>query len=368
MASEQHAKTKALEAPSGRGRRILFVGEQWAGSNAASVARALRRAGHIVAVVDPQIVRLEGDSPLRLRVAGRLLQKWLREEVGRQVLLAADSFAVDLMVVYKGNLLPRAALEAVKARGVYCINIWPDVSVTDQGPEILECLPLYDRFLTTKSFGPKDLRAHGIVTASEFVPDVCDPESERVVEPQEADLASMGCDAGFIGTWTPKKARFLRSLVEHAPDIRIRVWGNQWTGQMCSLGGLAKAVEGRAVVGDLYALAVACTKINIALLREIRPGASSGDLTTSRTFEIPACGGFMLHERTDEVLNFFEEGAEIACFSDEGELVDKVRYYLTHESEREKMRRAAHERCVCQYSVDGLAAFIIRRYQEDTGE
>jgi spore maturation protein CgeB len=91
-------------------------------------------------------------------------------------------------------------------------------------------------------------------------------------------------------------------------------------------------------------------------------------LTTSRTFEIPACGGFMLHERTDEVLNFFEEGAEIACFSDEVELVDKVRYYLTHESEREKMRRAAHERCVCHYSVDGLAAFIIRRYQEDTGE
>jgi spore maturation protein CgeB len=205
------------------------------------------------------------------------------------------------------------------------------------------------------------------VTASEFVPDVCDPEGERVVEPQEADLASMGCDAGFIGTWTPKKELYLRALVERAPDIRIRVWGNQWTGQMRSLGGLAKAIEGRAVVGDLYALAVACTKVNIALLREIRAGASSGDLTTSRTFEIPACGGFMLHERTDEVLSFFEEGSEIACFSDELELVDKVRYYLLHDSEREKMRRAAHQRCVYQYNVDGLASHILRRYHEDTG-
>jgi hypothetical protein len=349
-----------------RSRRVLFVGDHWSGSNAASVERALRRAGHIVAVVDPQILRLENDPPLPLRVAGRLLRRWLRQEVGRQVMMAAESFAADLMVVYKGNLLPGWALESVKARGIYCLNIWPDVSVTVHGREILECLPLYDRILTTKSFGPRDLREHGIATPGEFMPDVYDPDLERVVEPQKADLAVMGCDAGFIGTWSPKKARYLRRLVEQAPDIRIRVWGNQWADRVSPTEELARVVEGHPVAGDLYALALACTTINIALLSEVRPGASSGDLTTSRTFEIPACGGFMLHERTDEVLTFFKEDTEIACFADEVELVDKVRYYLTHEAERERMRRAAHERCVAEYSVDGLAAHIIRRFEEDT--
>ncbi len=349
-----------------RPRRILFVGEHWSGSNAASVERALRRAGHIVAVVDPQILRLENDPPLWLRAAGRLLRRWLRDEVGRQLLVTADSFAVDLMVVYKGNLLPRWALESVKTRGIYCLNIWPDVSVTDQGSETLECLALYDRILTTKSFGPRDLRDQGIAAPSEFVPDAYDPDMERVVQPQETDLEIMGCDVGFIGTWTPKKERYLRSVVEQAPDLHVRVWGNQWAGRMSSLGRLARVVEGRPVAGDLYALAIACTKINMAILTEIRSGASSGDLTTSRTFEIPACRGFMLHERTNEVLSFFEEGTEIACFGAEGEMLDKVRYYLKHDAEREKMRRAAYERCISDYSVDGLAARIIRRYEEDT--
>jgi len=270
------------------------------------------------------------------------------------------------MVVYKGNLLPRWALESVKTRGIYCLNIWPDVSVTDQGSETLECLALYDRILTTKSFGPRDLRDQGIAAPSEFVPDAYDPDMERVVQPQETDLEIMGCDVGFIGTWTPKKERYLRSVVEQAPDLHVRVWGNQWAGRMSSLGRLARVVEGRPVAGDLYALAIACTKINMAILTEIRSGASSGDLTTSRTFEIPACRGFMLHERTNEVLSFFEEGTEIACFGAEGEMLDKVRYYLKHDAEREKMRRAAYERCISDYSVDGLAARIIRRYEEDT--
>jgi spore maturation protein CgeB len=350
-----------------RSRRILFVGEQWGGSNAASVERALRRAGHVVAVVDPLVLRLDNDPPFHLRVARRLLRKWVLEEVGRQVLIAAKSFAADLMVVYKGNLLPRWALESVKARGVYCLNVWPDVSVTVHGSEIPECLPLYDRILTTKSFGPGDLRALGIATPTEFVPDVYDPDMERMVAPQERDLAVMGCDVGFIGTWSPKKTRFLRAVAERAPDVRLRVWGTQWAGQSRSLDDLAGAVQGYSVIGDLYALAIACTTINVGLLSERRPGASSGDLTTSRTFEIPACGGFMLHERTDEVLSFFTEGTEIACFGDEVELVEKIRYYLAHDQEREKMRRAAHERCIAEYSVDGLAEGIIRRYEEDTG-
>jgi spore maturation protein CgeB len=56
---------------------------------------------------------------------------------------------------------------------------------------------------------------------------------------------------------------------------------------------------------------------------------------------------------------------EIACFGDERELVSKIRYYLVRDAEREKMRHAAHERCVTNYKVDGLADHIIRRYEED---
>lgn len=47
------------------------------------------------------------------------------------------------------------------------------------------------------------------------------------------------------------------------------------------------------------------------------------------TFEIPACSGFMLHESSDEILEFFEESREIAFFSTPDESREKIDYYLS---------------------------------------
>jgi spore maturation protein CgeB len=93
-------------------------------------------------------------------------------------------------------------------------------------------------------------------------------------------------------------------------------------------------------------------------------GASQGDETTTRTYEIPACGGFMLHERTDEVLELFEEGKEMACFGSIQELAEKINFYLAHPEERESIARAGYERCVPAYSYDHRMAEIIKWHVE----
>jgi spore maturation protein CgeB len=63
-----------------------------------------------------------------------------------------------------------------------------------------------------------------------------------------------------------------------------------------------------------------------------------------RTFEVPACGAFMLAERTPEHQEYFREGEEVGYFSSPAELVEKVRYYLTHDNERQCMAEAAYRK------------------------
>jgi spore maturation protein CgeB len=70
--------------------------------------------------------------------------------------------------------------------------------------------------------------------------------------------------------------------------------------------------------------------------------------------EIPACGGFMLAERTAEHLELFDEGLEAEFFASDDELIDKCRRYLGDEDARGAIARRGHERCIASgYSNAG---------------
>lgn len=65
-----------------------------------------------------------------------------------------------------------------------------------------------------------------------------------------------------------------------------------------------------------------------------------------RDFEVPMSGGFYMTEYFDELEEFFDIGKEIVCYANKEDLVDKINYYLKHDSEREKIRKAGYERCL----------------------
>jgi len=131
----------------------------------------------------------------------------------------------------------------------------------------------------------------------------------------------------FIGTWSPKKEDVLSALASERPNLRLRVWGAQW-GKAQTSGPLAKHLERRAVVGTEYVRAIVASTINLGILSEQRAGATAGDQITSRTFHTPACGAFLLHERTEEVLEIFQDGSSIVCYGDLAEMIARIDEYL----------------------------------------
>jgi len=64
-----------------------------------------------------------------------------------------------------------------------------------------------------------------------------------------------------------------------------------------------------------------------------------------RDFEVPMSGGFYMVEWMEELEEFFDIGKEIVCYTGKEDMVDKIEYYLGHDSERERIRRAGCKRC-----------------------
>ena len=81
----------------------------------------------------------------------------------------------------------------------------------------------------------------------------------------------------------------------------------------------------------------------------------------TRTFQIPALGAFMLHERNDVVTALFEEGVEAEFFGSEDELLAKCRHYLGNPQERQRIAEAGRRRCERSgYSeIDRVRAFAV---------
>jgi spore maturation protein CgeB len=342
--------------------RIVYLGPQAHGTNSGALAKALRRRGHLVQPVDPDLFLPKwGRGPLA-RFIGRMTRGFASRELNKRILQECDALRPDIFFVFKGPALLPETLEKVKhSSGACAVLFFPDVSVYAHGDLIPKCLPHYDHIFTTKTFGVADLRKIGI-TQSEFLPHAFDPDVHRELSDIAAASISLRCDASFIGTWSPKKEAILAQLKRLLPDINLKIWGNQW--EKIADKGLEPIIVGTGIDGEAYALAIQSSTINIAILSEARQGASSGDQITSRTFHIPASGGFMLHERTDELQQYFTEDAEVACFATPEELAEKIRFYLEHPQKRELIRREGHLRCVAEDSMDRRATLIEARLYE----
>lgn len=64
---------------------------------------------------------------------------------------------------------------------------------------------------------------------------------------------------------------------------------------------------------------------------------------------IALCGAFVLSEYAPGIEKLFNIGNEIDVFHDEEELIEKARFYLTHESLREEMAVRAYARAASEY-------------------
>jgi len=322
--------------------KIVFVGPLWYGATCLQRMQALRQLGH-------QILPVDTESEWVRHKSQGFIYRAKRKFLGPSDLVNANQNLIQLLVKHNVDVLflnkaltikPKT-LRIIRQRSPKTIIVGysPDdmAGRHNQSRQFLHGLPLYDIFFTTKSYGVKELRELGCPQVA-FIVNGYDEQTHRPVPVTSQDRLRFGGAVGFIGDYERERAEAIIYLAENS--IPVRVWGPNWN-RKCKLSHPNVKIEGRPLWGDEYVKAICCFDINLNFLRRI-----NRDLQTSRSVEIPACGAFMLAERTDEHLKLFEEDKEAVFFSSNEEMLEKTRYYLAHPQQRKAIAECGRQRCL----------------------
>lgn len=348
--------------------RILYLGDIAPGQTAGMRMRALERLGHTTIGVNTNEPWWRAGW-LSRQVQRRLQRGPAIHRVNDAVLGAASAFRPDLVWADKQEFLRAETVEALRAQGAAVVHFTPDPYFTLDWKRTRlmdEALKSFDALVYCKSYERSQYEALGKPLA--YMPlGYCD----EVHRPLASDGARWSCGVGFLGGWEPRRQRLLHAVAASGADVKVfgGHWefleDGRWTPRRALIlrqlaGGeqfafhrddmLARAHQGGEVYADDYARALTGARIGLGFLRRVCP-----DQHTTRTFEIPACGSLLLADRTPEHQAFFEEGREAEFFEGEDELVDKARFYSTHEPARARVAAAGLRRC-----IDGRYAYVHR--------
>lgn len=263
------------------------------------------------------------------RVTGRSI--W-RSFFNREILRKAAELRPDVALIVKGaGVLPSVLREIKQRWGTKLINFSTDspFNLATTSSSILRSLPEYDLHATPRTSTIDKLRRSGAKNVI-YLPFGYHPTVHFPVASQyRADLT-------FIGAADHQRVSFLREVVSRLPDLTCHLYGLGWQEDE----RLSKLYRGFAI-GPMFRQVVCGSTINLNLVRE-----PNGDGHTMRTFELPACRGFVLASRTAEHRALIPQLNE-ALFSSAAECVELVRLYLSTPIVREQAKERAHK-CVIE--------------------
>ena len=314
------------------------------------------------------------------------------KELLRQIRAAHAIKPVDLFFsyFYDACILPEA-IEEIKSMGIKTVNWYCNGSY--QLHLVSEIAHHYDWCLVPEKFRLKDYVAMGARPI--YCQEAANP---NIYKPYDLPVEF---DVTFVGQAYGDRPEYINYLLEQGIDVRVWGWGwhnfssetqarrrptpitralqigralmtkQGWQAVSRRLGLLLEpnappAVRSRqsepitlpaSILGDTLS---DIEMIQMYSRSKINLGFSSCGNTHEtgerilqvrlRDFEVPMSGGFYMVEHMEELEEFFNIGKEIVCYTDKQDLSDKIKYYLKHDDERERIRKAGHERCLRDHS------------------
>lgn len=192
-------------------------------------------------------------------------------------------------------------------------------------------------FVTTGGEHLKELKSEGNRVA--FFPNIADSSIERSRNfekgREDLELDFLYCGRDYSKARTSR----IKSIVESLPDLRREVWG--------TLGN--PALTGQAYYDKL---AEAAMSLNLSHREDI-PMYTSGRMT-----QLTGCGILTFCPKTPGIDLLFRED-EVVYYDQDKDLIEKIKYYATHDEERMNTARKGWERVHVSFNPERVTRYML---------
>ena len=163
-------------------------------------------------------------------------------------------------------------------------------------------------------------------------------------------------DVCFIGHYEEDNRLSYINTILNDPSITLYIRGPGWGNT--SVQSKFKDNLNIGLIGSKYSSMIRQSRIGLAFF-----SALNEDLYTRRVFEIPACGTFLLAPRTHVMQSIFEEDKEAVFFSTKEEMLDKIKFYLAHNTLREQIALSGYNRSIASgYDIKSRLKALLNHY------
>lgn len=312
-------------------RIILLVSPSMAPQNSLEVfyEKAFNALGlHVILVRTKHHVNIfdKVKQQVRKRISMHSRRGLKPDYHGYELLDLAENIRPYFTIVFRGERLTRevvVGLNNFSSEG--CLCIYSDNPFIIPGKDVYQLTDVFQAYRIIFVFsrqlipifyqlGAKDVR---------WLPFAHDPETHFPCRPTHNIITPII----YFGTWGPLQEWWLGMLVEHG----LSIFGTNWE-NLPKENQLQTCWKKGRGIGLAMGAEVSQASIVFNMVR-----AEAGCGSTMKTFEIPACGGFMLTNRTEEQEEFFKDKFECIYYDCVEDLKEKIYFYIKNNSERRRI-------------------------------
>ena len=338
--------------------RILYASTLSEGDTALHRVWALERLGHTVVRFNASEYRLS--QAFLHKVAFRLVMGPHIQRLNRDLLAVAAREQVEVLIADKLLELQPGTLRELRKRGMVTASYMIDNAFgprQDPGWRLYRRdLCEFDLHITQRDVSVQDLLARGVRDVLK-IQTAYEPTLHFPAPPGWSD-ADRDRGVSFIGSPYDARANFLTRLARESGFPVVINGRSIWQEKLQELGAPELLVGGELYRAQ-YREAIWRSRINLSFITH-----SNQDEFAHKSFEIAACGGFLMAERSPGHSERFVDGEEAVFFSSFDECDAKLRIYLPDEQARDSIAAAGRARAERSgYGNDHQMKLVIDRLQ-----